>query len=152
MIILDIECYSNYWLASFLHRPTGRVIHVDRLGNEALDGNRISHIMRNNTTVSFNGNGYDLWMIAAALAGFDNAALKKLSDAIITTKAPAWSVARDYDLFVPRDWDHIDLIEVAPGQASLKIYGGRLHAPRLQDLPISPDQIITPDQRDLLRS
>ena len=151
MIILDIECYSNYWLASFLHRPTGRVIHVDRLDDGRLDGNRIAHIMRNNTTVSFNGNGYDLWMIAASLAGFDNAALKKLSDAIITTKAPAWSVARDYDLFIPRDWDHIDLIEVAPGQASLKIYGGRLHAPRLQDLPISPDQRITPEQRDLLR-
>lgn len=151
MIVLDVECYPNYWLVSFLHRPTGRVIHVDRLDDEPLDGKRIASIMRNNTTVSFNGNGYDLWMIAAALAGFDNAALKTLSDKIVTTRAPAWSIARDYELFVPRDWDHIDLIEVAPGQASLKIYGGRLHAPRLQDLPLHPDETITPERRDLLR-
>lgn len=151
MVVLDVECYPNYFLVSFLHRPSGRVIHVDRLDDESLDGHRISKIMRDSTTVSFNGNGYDLWMIAAALAGFDNAALKRLSDNIVTSRTPAWVIARDADLFVPSDWDHIDLIEVAPGQASLKIYGGRLHAPRLQDLPIGPDQTITPEQRNALR-
>jgi hypothetical protein len=42
------------------------------------------------------------------------------------------------------------LIEVAPGKASLKIYGGRLHSTRMQDLPIEPDAVITADQRQVL--
>ena len=49
------------------------------------------------------------------------------------------------------EFDHIDLIEVAPLSASLKIYGGRLHSPKMQDLPIAPDAIIReedlPDMR-----
>ena len=37
------------------------------------------------------------------------------------------------------------------GQASLKIYGGRLHAPKMQDLPIEPNALIFPEQRETLR-
>ena len=52
---------------------------------------------------------------------------------------------------IPASWDHIDLIEVAPGQSSLKIYGGRLNAPKLQDLPIDPSSSISPTQREELK-
>jgi len=45
------------------------------------------------------------------------------------------------------DVNHIDLIEVLPGMVSLKIYGGRLHLPKLQDLPYEPDDSIHPDMR-----
>ena len=46
---------------------------------------------------------------------------------------------------------HIDLIEVAVGDCSLKIYGGRLNSKRMQDLPIAPEQEILPEQREELR-
>jgi hypothetical protein len=42
------------------------------------------------------------------------------------------------------------LIDVAPGKASLKIYGGRLHSRRMQDLPIEPSAIIKQNERELL--
>jgi hypothetical protein len=51
---------------------------------------------------------------------------------------------------LPNYVDHIDLIEVAPGQAGLKIYGGRLHSKRMQDLPIAPDQLISEQLRPKL--
>ena len=47
-------------------------------------------------------------------------------------------------------FDHIDIIEVAPGTASLMIYGGRLHSKRMQDLPISPEDSISESQRSEL--
>jgi len=47
--------------------------------------------------------------------------------------------------------NHIDLIEVAPLRASLKIYGGRLHAPRMQDLPFAPDTTLSPEQIAIVR-
>jgi hypothetical protein len=43
------------------------------------------------------------------------------------------------------------LIEVAPLQASLKIYGGRLHVPKMQDLPFEPETILSPEQMAIVR-
>ena len=48
--------------------------------------------------------------------------------------------------------DHIDLIEVAPGMVSLKIYGGRLHCKKMQDLPIEPSASISVADRELLKT
>ena len=85
-------------------------------------------------------------LISAALAGANNVKLKEFSDKIIKNNAKPWT------LKIPgNNWDHIDLIEISPGIASLKIYGGRMHCPKMQDLPIDPDQDISPEQRDLLR-
>jgi DNA polymerase elongation subunit (family B) len=47
--------------------------------------------------------------------------------------------------------DHIDIIEVAPGSASLKIYGGRLGCKRMQDLPFQPGTVLSPHQRAIVR-
>lgn len=149
--ILDVECYSNYFLISFKCVSSGRYREFELYEGHALDVRSILKIMCSNTTLSFNGVSYDLPMISAALKGYDNAMLKKLSDKLITSGKPHWIVCREHRLFVPSDWDHIDLIEVAPGQASLKIYGGRLHSKKLQDLPIEPDAKISPMQREELR-
>ena len=51
----------------------------------------------------------------------------------------------------PLQIDHIDLMEVAPLKASLKIYGGRLHVPKMQELPFHPDLVLTPDQITCVR-
>lgn len=61
-----------------------------------------------------------------------------------------WDIEREYKFKIPKPWeiDHIDLIEVAPGKASLKLYNGRLHGRRMQDLPYPPDAVLTPEQID----
>jgi hypothetical protein len=51
----------------------------------------------------------------------------------------------------PLEIDHIDLIEVCPLQASLKIYGGRLHVPKMQDLPFPHDMPLSADQIAIVR-
>ncbi|HEY7867328.1 MAG TPA: DNA polymerase [Psychromonas sp.] len=149
--ILDVECYIDYFLISFMCNETERFREFEMFEGKELDKQSVIKIMRNNLTISFNGLGYDLAMITAALKGYTNKQLKLLSDKIITSGKPSWLVCKEQNLFVPRDWDHIDLINVAPGAASLKIYGGRLHSKKLQDLPIEPDANITPIQRDELR-
>ena len=87
---------------------------------------------------TFNGIKYDMCMIGLALAGADTTTLKKASDDLIVNELPYWEFGRKYSC-VPFEANHVDLIEVAPGMASLKIYGGRLHAQRMQDLPLEPD-------------
>lgn len=150
-IYLDVECYKDYFLVSFLRESTGNILDIEFHADQPLDKKKLAAIMGKNQTISFNGNGYDLYMIDAALKGFPNEALKKLSDKIIKSNLPAWRIAKDHEIHIPSRWDHIDIMDVAPGMASLKIYGGRLGAPKLQDLPIKPDDAITPELREPMR-
>ena len=156
ILVLDIECYANYWLALFKEVGSEQTHSFELYDGCEPDLPALSHLMRNNTTISFNGNHYDLYMIEAALQGFDNQQLKDLSDDIILSDKPSWMIGKKVDVEIPRDaygklrWNHVDLIDVAPGKASLKIYGGRLNAPKMQDLPIQPDATISPEQRKQL--
>jgi DNA polymerase elongation subunit (family B) len=99
--------------------------------------------------ISFNGNKYDLPIISGALAGWDCQKLHDLSNQIILSDKPTYQILKDKDLKVG-NYNHIDLIEVAIGVASLKIYGGRLHTQKMQDLPIDTQSSILPEQREIL--
>ncbi len=149
MVVIDVECYRDYFLLSALELESGKIIDLEMFPGSPSPARKVAKLMGAHTTISFNGNGYDLLIISALVQGYDCAGLKKLSDLIITSDKPSWAIARDAEL--RNDWNHIDLIEVAPGQASLKVYGGRLGAPKMQDLPIDPGASISPEQRELLR-
>lgn len=153
MLVIDTECYKNYFLVSFKQLSTGKVRHYEMYPGKALDVLAIAGTLAAHTTISFNGIHYDLLTLTAAVKhGYNNEKLHKLSTRIITTSAKSWEISRDLMLNVPKTWDHIDLFEVAPGRVSLKIYGGRLGAPKLQDLPIDPSDLITEGLRPLMRS
>ena len=155
MIILDTECYHAYFLILMKDTDTGKVRYFETFpGNPKNEENRglVAKVMNKYTTVSFNGLSYDLPLITAMIEGFDNKALKSFSNKIIGSKLPSWSICRDNQIQIPKRWDHIDLIEVAPGVASLKVYGGRMNFPKMQDLPITPDTVITPEMHEPLRT
>jgi len=151
-IIIDTECYKNYWLFAALNTETKRVRQVEIYDNASLSEDDIKLIRdtMKRETVSFNGIKYDLPMITAALSGYTTKALHKLSNELILSKLPSWHIVRQHELTVA-DYTHIDLIEIAIGQGSLKVYGSRLHCKTLQDLPIEPDEIISPAQREQLK-
>jgi len=152
MKILDSEIYPNYFLCSFLDIETREIIHFEKMNDGDLDRKGLLRVMNNNLTGSFNGNGFDLYIIQYALQGASNAQLKKLCDAIINDPRASWMVAKDFNLSIDDAWDHVDIMQVPIGQASLKIYGGRLNAPRLQDLPIQPDAILSRTEADTIKS
>jgi hypothetical protein len=151
MIVVDVEVYRNYFLALFKDLGSGKYRSFEMYEGRALDIVSLKRVMVSDTTISFNGLGYDLIILSAAIDGADCSKLKDLSDEIIKSNFPPWRVARDQGINV-RPWDHIDVINVAPGQVSLKIYGGRMHAPTMQDLPIKPDELISPEQRADLKT
>jgi len=151
MLVLDCEVYTDYFLIMFKNIESGRYASYEMFEGQELHRSRVIQLMKENTTVSFNGIGYDIHIISAALEGWPCDAIKRFSDEIIRSNLPAWQVAKDNRLRLKHDWDHIDIIDVAPGKAGLKIYGGRMHAPKLQDLPIAPDALISFEQRVELR-
>lgn len=140
--VFDTECYRDYWLCKF---DTGEVFQLTP--DSPLDVAGLRRTLSQYTLVSFNGINYDMPVVSLALQGHDNATLKAASDAIIVGNKRPWEITRDL-----LEWcDHIDIIEVAPGQASLKMYGAKMHSRKLQDLPIRPDASIAWPDRVLLR-
>lgn len=132
--MFDTECVIDYWLCSF---DTGEVFQLCE--GTPLDIDGLRRTLSRYTCVSFNGNKYDMPLIAVALSGADNKTLKWANDQLIVHKVRHWDLLRSIGV-QPLDWvDHIDMIEVAPGQASLKMYMAKMHSRKLQDLPFDPD-------------
>ena len=152
MLALDIEVYRHYALFMFKHIENGEVRYFELFENHDFERKHLATVMAKYPTISFNGLSYDLPIIQAVIEGQGNDAIKDLSDKIIKSNRPSWAICKKNNINVPlNEWDHIDLINVAPGKASLKLYGGRMHTPKMQDLPIAPDAIITPNAHDLMR-
>ena len=149
-LVCDVECYFNYFYVMFMELETGKHKGFRNFENEGLDIDGVIGILKNpdSEIITFNGNHYDMPMIMMALQGATNATLKKASDDIILSQLKSWQFYGKYKLKEPKNVNHIDLIEVAPSMCSLKIYGGRMHTERLQDLPIEPNTILTEPQAD----
>lgn len=149
--VLDIECYRNYFLVMIMF-DDGRHVSFEKYDGKPLDDdNLLAFLTKPGIEYhTFNGNNYDLPMLRRALAGATNDELKQASDAIIMENVKPWDFNKRFNT-VTFSMNHVDLIEVAPGMVGLKLYGGRLHAPKLQDLPIEPDALITEEQRPLMR-
>lgn len=152
-LFVDIECYKNYFLLLFTD-SNGRSKAYEMFEGDRSKFNRqeifklINH--KDVELITFNGNSYDIPMLTMALAGYSNDMLKDASDHIITKNLRPWTFYKMFGLADP-ELNHIDLIGVSPGIVSLKIYGGRLHSPKLQDLPIAPDATLTRAEADIIK-
>jgi hypothetical protein len=149
-LIYDIEVYQNYFLAAFTSVISGKVIYFEMTPDKGFDVAKMLWVMQNFTTVGFNSINFDLPITALALAGKPCALLKHATNQIILEGARPSDVLKQYKVR-KLQVDHIDLIEVAPLRASLKIYGGRLHAPKMQDLPFHPETFLSEDQITIVR-
>ncbi len=146
----DIEVYRNYYLAGFRHRASDKVVYIESTEDGHLDTDKLEWILNNFTIVGFNSTGYDVPVTSMALAGLSMYDMKEASNRIIQHQEPWRDVLRSYKV-KPIEIDHIDLIEVAPLRASLKIYGGRMHTRQMQDLPFHPDKSLLAPQKVITR-
>lgn len=144
-VTFDTECYRNYWLAMFKHVKTGKYFYLEQRGTGYFGhGHTLNYALFFFKVITFNGNFYDLPMCKLAVEGADTGNLKELSDEIIKE-------GKRYHNTNP-GYNHIDLIEVAPlPDTGLKTYAARLHAKRLQELPIDPDAMLSEEDMDFIR-
>lgn len=149
-LVFDIETYPNYFLASFKSVETKNIIYFEMYEGHQPDFVKFKWILENCLTVGFNSLKYDLIISYLALDGKPLTILKRATEQIIVEEFNGSDVLRQYKV-KKFTVDHIDLIEVAPLQASLKIYGGRLHVPQMQDLPFPPNTVLSEDQKLCVR-
>lgn len=149
-LAFDIESYGNFFLIAFISIELGKVTYLELSEDAQLDCRKLKWIFDNFCVVGFNSNNYDIHIAAMAVHGCSTAMMKSATAAIIEHGERGWDVLKHYK--VPKlECDHIDLVEVAPLFASLKIYGGRMHSKRMQDLPFHPDTVLTEPQRAIVR-
>ena len=151
ILFFDLEVYKNYFLAAF------RVLEGEQLLFEfpytPEEQDRIRHLIADHRLVGFNSNGFDLPLLLYSLT--DHATLETIklaANAVIVQGLQPWQFAEQYGIDLKNELiDHVDIIEVAPLTASLKAYAARLHAVSIQDLPLPPDALVTPEMVPVMR-
>lgn len=153
-LLYDTECYPNYWCCVVRSFKTGRtMIFEQRFGENGLgiaERTKLKWILENFCMVSFNGIKYDLPMCALACEGIETDILWDATKRLIEQDEKHWQLLRSHRV-KQIACNQIDLMEVAPLIASLKAYGGRMHVPRMQDLPFPPGTELTDDQIAITR-
>jgi len=157
LVVLDCEVYPNYFLAAFKNIDNNRVVtievsgHSSHLSDEKIK--KLKTIMLKRYTFGFNSNNYDLPIILYALRGKTCNDIYRMSERIIGENTPGWKTIKDFGLVIPRGLNHFDIQEPSPGvRVSLKLYGGRMHSKRLQDLPIEPGSTLSSRDIESIKS
>lgn len=153
----DVECYWNFFYVAFKHAKTGKFVAFELSPDFQLNIDKFNWMMWRFCIVGFNSRNYDIPMISLALGGASCEELKEASDYIINgdpskdyQRVTPWAFEKKFGLQI-QNYNHVDLIEVAPLEGSLKLYGGRLHCETMQDLPFDPAHHLTADEAQILR-
>jgi hypothetical protein len=148
--VFDSETYKNFFYLAFMHVKSKKVITFEISDCKQLDYGFLQSFLWRFCIVGFNSINYDLPIIALAMREQSTQIIKQASDEIILENMNVFAFEKMYSIKVPK-YNHIDLIQVAPLQASLKTYAGRIHCERMQDLPISPDETISEEDAEVIR-
>lgn len=148
-LIVDTESYNNYFLIAFKSTLTNKIIKLeaDTHGTN-FNPMFLSWIMHNYRTVGFNSIDYDLPMIWASHKNQDTSRLQDISWQLVSG-VHIKEIVREFEFTVFKT-NHIDIINVCPHHGSLKLYGARIHQPRLQDLPFDCKGDITDEQKEIV--
>lgn len=150
-LLYDVEIYPNFFCVTFESLKTGKSLYFE-LSEwcPQLDTQLLHYIYTNFVCVGFNNLNYDYVMMSMVLQGKTLAEMWQATQDIIVFEQRPRDVLRKFKCkrIAANEWD---LIEVAPLRASLKIYGGRLHTPEMQDLPFAPGTVLTYDQSRVVK-
>lgn len=164
VFIFDVECYRNFWYVAFKCLSNGKFVAFEQSPDYTFNHTQLLWMLWRFCIVGFNSNGYDLPIVELAIKGATCEQLKEASDYIIksginygTKKVTQFDFEKKYGVKIGR-YNHIDLFNVCPvnggvsaNPASLKLYAGRLHCDRMQDLPFPETHILTREDAAIVR-
>ncbi|QIQ60757.1 putative DNA polymerase B [Stenotrophomonas phage vB_SmaS_BUCT548] len=158
-LIFDIEVMPNYVEFGFMDDDTGRVYVEESSVTEDdpfcknINWDKLEWVMKNRLTIGFNSKGFDLPVALVGLHHRRIEAMREATKMLIEDDMRVHEVLAHFgidpnqlDMF-----DHIDLIEVAPLDGSLKIYAGRIMIENMMDLPFLPNRWLSSDHKSIIR-
>ena len=146
--VFDTETMPNRTLFCAKNAETGEWFDLWR--HELDAPARLQRFLRQDATfIGFNSKEFDSVIVSAFCAGRSEIEIKRIADDIIVNRLAPWVSMRKHNL-VNVITDTIDLIEVAPSFVGLKAYGARMHMPKLQEMPLAHDQLVSSEQEPTL--
>lgn len=164
VFVFDVECYRNFFYVAFKCLANGKFVAFERSPDYNFPEMKLRWMLWRFCLVGFNSNSYDIPMVELAAKGLSCNELKEASDFIIksgqnygTKKVTPFDIEKKYRIQIGK-YNHIDIFNVCPvnggvsaNPASLKLYAGRLHAARMQDLPFPESHILTAEDAAIVR-
>lgn len=164
VFVFDVECYRNFFYVAFKCLANGKFVAFERSPDFDFPELKLRWMLWRFCLVGFNSNSYDIPMVELAAKGLSCNELKEASDFIIksgqnygTKKVTPFDIEKKYRIQIGK-YNHIDIFNVCPvnggvsaNPASLKLYAGRLHAARMQDLPFPESHILTAEDAAIVR-
>lgn len=144
----DIEVYPNFMMIGYKSPYTNKYMGIAADENTALPLDKIKWIVQHFKHIGFNSNSYDVAMLALMLKGKSCKELYAYSKVMIENSLNIYDAIEQFEIELP--WfllGHVDIMNVAPLQGSLKLYGARCHTKRLQELPYDPHTVLTDEQK-----
>lgn len=163
---VDVETYPGCYLIGIKRLSDGKIRIFEQSDRSEIDYTLLERILMSGTIITFNGMNFDgpvLWYSIEGVHSCDEngnptwrprtcGEIKELANRIIGDRLRYWEVGKKLGVWVPRDWDHVDLIEPQPNPfASLKILNGRMHGRWMRDLPYHHEAELTHEEIDKLR-
>lgn len=164
VFVFDVECYRNFFYVAFKCLANGKFVAFERSPDFDFPELKLRWMLWRFCLVGFNSASYDIPMVELAAKGLSCNELKEASDFIIKSginygnkKVTPFDIEKKYHIQIGK-YNHIDLFNVCPvnggvsaNPASLKLYSGRLHAERMQDLPFPESHILTAEDAAIVR-
>lgn len=150
-LTFDIETYINYTLFALRDCDTKELTTFEIRGaKNTLSEKKIKKLRKLLTTnkiITYNGIKFDEPITAYALLGKTAKQIFVKVQEIIVDGVSIYQFYRstNTDKFIT---EHIDIMDVARGSASLKLYGARLGTKKLQDLPYEPGTKLSESEMD----
>ena len=164
VFVFDVECYRNFFYVAFKCLSNGKFVAFERSPDFDFPELKLRWVLWRFCLVGFNSASYDIPMVELAAKGLSCNELKEASDFIIKSginygnkKVTPFDIEKKYHIQIGK-YNHIDIFNVCPvnggvsaNPASLKLYAGRLHAARMQDLPFPETHILTAEDAAIVR-
>ena len=146
-LLFDIEIYRNFFFIAFKIAGKNEVVAFE-MGDECeMDLELLAGLVHRHTLVGFNSDNFDMPLLTYALTGASAEEIKKVCDKIINDGLRKFDFYKKMELAQLRV-THWDLMPVCPLKAGLKLYGARLHARSIQDLPVDPSRYLTREEKN----
>jgi len=143
---LHINCFLNYFEIGVCNISSNEYKFL-KMYNDEKDHelSELKDLISNedNQFITYNGNKNHILLLALYISGANNYHLKIANDDLINNKILPWRFEKKYSVKIPKI-NHIDLIEILPGDASVEAYAARNGSQKLQELPIHHDNFIMP--------
>lgn len=144
--VFDIEIFKNFFFFGAKQIGEDRYFVAWADENNPLNKESLLNFVGRQTLIGFNSYNFDVPILAAALALPTIEGVKAICDAIIIDKVRRYEFEQKYDIRIPKI-DEIDIMEVCPLKGGLKMYGARLHAKKIQEVPIHVENFLTGEEK-----